>query len=147
MAQENVEVVRDYLRVHVRRSPKEFAEWIEATWDSDGDFYPARKFPDSKPCHGKEEIARYFADWRAAWEQLEFEVRQLIPVGEDRVLAHITMSSEGHGSGAKLEGDLYLCDWLRHGRIFREEHHLTVAGALRALGLEGESLKAAGLRE
>jgi len=47
----------------------------------------------------------------------------------------------------KLDGDLYHCFWLRHQRIFRVEDHLTLTGALRALGLSGDSLEAAGLRE
>ena len=47
----------------------------------------------------------------------------------------------------KLEGDVFQCYWLRHGRFFRIEDHLTLSGALYALGLEGEALEAAGLSE
>ena len=43
-----------------------------------------------------------------------------------------------------LEGDLYHCCWLRHGRFIRIEGHLTPKGALRAIGLEEETLEAAG---
>ena len=46
-----------------------------------------------------------------------------------------------------MEGSLYQCFWLRHGLIFRLEDHLTLKGALYALGLNGETLKAAGLEE
>jgi hypothetical protein len=46
-----------------------------------------------------------------------------------------------------LEGDLYQAYWLRHGRFIRVEDHLTAKGALHALGLTGETLEAAGLRE
>jgi hypothetical protein len=46
-----------------------------------------------------------------------------------------------------LEGDLYHCFWLRHGRFIRVEDHLTAKGALHALGLTGDALDAAGLRE
>ena len=41
----------------------------------------------------------------------------------------------------------YHCCWLRHGRFIRVEDHLTARGALHALGLSGETLEAAGLRE
>jgi hypothetical protein len=37
--------------------------------------------------------------------------------------------------------------WVRHGRFFRSEDHLTLSGALRALGLEGETIEAAGLSD
>ena len=43
-------------------------------------------------------------------------------------------------------GDIYYCMWLRHGRCFREEHHLTIKGALHALGLEEQTLESAGLK-
>jgi hypothetical protein len=54
---------------------------------------------------------------------------------------------EGGTSGAAVEGDVYSCFWLRHGRFIRVEDHMTVKGALHALGLSGETLEAAGLRE
>jgi hypothetical protein len=146
MSEKNVERVRYYLEGYSRRSPDE-REWVEENWDPDGDFYPVRQFPESRPCHGKDEISRLAADWRAGWGRLRFTIREIVSVGDDRVLAQITMSGEGRESGAMSEGELYDCYWLRHGRIFRQEHHLTAAGALRALGLEGESLEAAGLRE
>jgi hypothetical protein len=57
------------------------------------------------------------------------------------------MRAEGRTSGLALEGDLYKCFWLRNGRFFRVEDHLTLAGALHALGLTGDSLEAAGLSE
>jgi hypothetical protein len=147
MSEENVEIVRDGLEGFGRNSPEETAEWIEENWDLDSNYYPTRKFPDSSPRHGREEVLRFFADWLAIWDRLEYEIREIVPVGDDRVLAHTTMSGEGRESGVELEGDLYLCYWLRQGRILRQEDHLTAAGALRAFGLQGESLKAAGLSE
>jgi hypothetical protein len=47
----------------------------------------------------------------------------------------------------KLDGDIYHCAWLRQGRFFRWEDHLSLKGALRALGLSGETLEAVGLSE
>ena len=46
-----------------------------------------------------------------------------------------------------LEGDLYYCYWLRGRRFLRVEDHLTLRGALAALGLEGDSLEAVGLAQ
>jgi hypothetical protein len=71
----------------------------------------------------------------------------MIEVGDDRVLACATLHAEGRGSGMRLEGEIYHCIWLRHERFFRMEDHLTLAGALRALGLDGDTLEAAGLKE
>ena len=27
-------------------------------WDPDADYYPVRKFPEARSCHGRDEIAR-----------------------------------------------------------------------------------------
>ncbi|MFL5891399.1 MAG: hypothetical protein ACJ75I_01515 [Solirubrobacterales bacterium] len=48
-------------------------------------------------------------------------------------------------SGVGVDGDLNHCVW--HGRIFPWEDHLIIKGALRGLGLSGENVIAAGLRE
>jgi hypothetical protein len=41
---------------------------------------------------------------------------------------------------------MHSCFWLRNGRFFRLEDHLTPAGALNALGLGGDSDGASSLR-
>jgi hypothetical protein len=76
---------------------------------------------------------------------LRLEIRELFEVGDDRVLACATLRGEGRGSGASLEGDMYLCNWVRHGRLFGVKNHLALRGALHALGVEGETLRSAGL--
>jgi hypothetical protein len=120
-------------------------EWMTEFWDSDGDYYPVRKFPEARPCHGREEIAKFFTEYRATW-RYRFVVLDAWAIADDRVLARGRISAEGRSSGAALEGELYHCFWLRHGRFIREEDHLTAKGALYALGLSSETLEGAGLR-
>jgi ketosteroid isomerase-like protein len=74
-------------------------------------------------------------------------VKEARAVGDDRVLVHGLIRAEGRTSGMTLGGEVYSCFWLRNGRLFRAEGHLTLAGALQALGVSGDSLEAAGLRE
>ncbi len=148
MSQENVETVRHYLEepppegLHL----EEVVAWIAGFWESDGDYYPVRKFPEARPCHGREEIARFMTEYFAAWE-VRYAIKNTRAVGDDRVLVQARMSVEGRASGVALEGDLYHCFWLRHGRFIRVEDHLTEKGALHALGLSAETLEAAGLSE
>ena len=141
MSQENVEIVRRYLE-----SP-DAPDQAARLWEDDGDYYPVRKFPGARPCHGREEIVRFQSEYFAAWESYRVVVEDAKAIGDDRVLVHARLGAEGRASGMALEGDIYHCFWLRHGRFIRAEDHLTAKGALHALGLSGETLEAAGLRE
>lgn len=119
---------------------------VAELWDADADYYPVRKFPEARPCHGPEELAQFLIPFLEAYSRSGWEIHEVIPVGEDRVLVCSSLRAEGRESGISLEGDVYHCGWLRHGRFFRFEDHLTLKGALHALGLQGETLEAAGLR-
>ena len=132
MSQENLEAGRPDARVPLPvdaplgRGEAEIREWVAESWDQNGDYYPVRKFPESRPCHGRDEIAAFLIDY-----------------GE----SHARLRTEGRGSGLTLDGDIYYALWLRHGRCFRQEDHLTPAGALHALGFHGDTLEAVGLTE
>ena len=147
MSQQNMEVGRRYLGGLSGLAPEDTRQFAAEFWEPDGDYYPLRKFPEARPCHGREEIARFAAQYLDAWGRYEYAINTLIAVGDDRVLAHATIHAEGRESGMRIDGDLYHCMWLRHGRLVRQEDHLTLRGAIRGLGLSGETLEAAGLRE
>ncbi len=144
MSQENVEIVRRWFEP-VTGGPEKTLAAVSEFWDATGDYYPVPKFPEARPCHGRAEIAQFLVQFGEAFGRYVWAIRWLIPVGDDRVLVCANLQAEGRGSGINLEGDVYQCLWLRHGRFFRVEDHLTLGGALRALGLEGETLEAAGL--
>jgi ketosteroid isomerase-like protein len=142
---ENVDIVRRWLGL----SSGEDWSTIAGFWDAAADYYPPRKFPETQPLHGIEEIAsRNIGSWaEGAFSSLDWEVRFVIAAGDDRVLASVKVRAEGRGSGMDVDGDLYCCYWLRHGRFLRVEDHATLKGALSALGLHGETLEAAGLSQ
>ena len=146
MSEENAELVRRWLAT-AGGGPEAVKAAVAEMCDADVDYYPAGKFAEAQPCHGLEEFSQFLTRFRETWSGFEWAVQELIEVGDDRVLAHGHLRAEGRGSGLKLEGDVYFCVWLRHGHIFRQEDHLTLSGALRALGLDGETLEAAGLSE
>ena len=146
MSRENVEVVRRWL-ASTDQGPEAVQSAVTEFCDPDVDYYPIRKLFDEQPSHGSEELSQFLARWLQAWSRLEMAVEELIDVGHDRVLACVRLRAEGRGSEVNLDGDLYQCVWLRHGRLFRVEDHLTLGGALHALGLSGDTLEAAGLRD
>jgi hypothetical protein len=146
MSEENVEIVRRYIEGSPR-DPTHLSGFVARYWEPDGDYYPVRRFPEARPCHGRDEIVNFLGEFFAAWENYSYSVKGVKAVGDDRVFLHGRIRAEGRASGLGLEGDLYQCFWLRHGRFFRAEDHLTMKGAGRALGLTGEALEAAGLWE
>jgi ketosteroid isomerase-like protein len=146
MSQENVEAVRRWYAA-VSSGMEEAQSALAEFWDPDADYYPLRVFPEAQPCHGLEAVSLFVARYGETWSRIEYEVHELIEVGEDRVLAREHLRAEGRGSGVKTEGDHYTCVWLRHGRFLRVEDHLTLKGALHALGLKGDTLEAVGLSE
>jgi SnoaL-like domain len=147
MSQENVEIVRRWLAAMTDPDPEATLATVSEFWDPTADYYPISKWPEAQPCHGLEEFSRFFARGREAFTRFDSAVRWLAAVGDDRVLACVRLQWEGRGSGITLDGEIYYCYWLRHGRFIRVEDHLTLSGALHALGLEGETLEAAGLSE
>ncbi len=146
MSRENVEVARRWFAA-LNTSTEGVLAAIDELWDADADYYPVRKFPEARPCHGRGEVSEFMGRYLEAYSQSEWTVHRVVGIGDDRVVAHVNLRAEGRGSGVRLEGDIFHCFWLRHGRFFRVEDHLTEQGALHALGLEGAALEAAGLSE
>jgi hypothetical protein len=153
VSEENVEIVRRWVEEELNTAPAELntapakvKAYVARFYDPDADYYPVRKFPEARPCHGYDEIVQFLVGYLAAYSRFEYALRHLIQVGDDRVLVCGSVHAEGLESGLALDGDLYYCSWLRHGRFFRREDHLTLRGALHALGLVGETLEAAGLK-
>ena len=141
----NVDLVRRWVQP-LGTTFEEVQAAVEEFCEPDVDYYPVAKWPEARPCHGREEFSQFLTGFREAWLRYEWAIDDLIPVWGDRVLACINLRAEGRESGMNLEGNLYQCIWLRHGLFFRIEDHLTLSGALHALGFEGETLEAAGLR-
>jgi len=138
----NAQIVRRWVEGLSTLTPEELGRHVAEYCDPDVDYYPARKFAEVQPCHGVEAVSRFLIGYADAWINLSYAIRDVDEIGDDRVLAQMTIRAEGRESGMRLEGDVYVCVWLRRGRVFRQEDHLTVPGALRALGLEGETLEA-----
>ena len=143
MSHENVEVVRAFFEAWNAGDTDAVVELV----DADVDYFPSRKLPEARPCHGPEEVLRFMGRYLDAYSRHEWAIQDVIEVGGDRLLVRVNLRVEGRDSGVKLEGDLYHCFWLRDGRFFRVEDHMTLSGALHALGLEGETLEAVGLSE
>jgi hypothetical protein len=117
MSPDNVEIVRRWF-TPLNAAPEGIRAGVLEFCDADVDYYPVRKFPEARPCHGREELSRFLVQFKEAFSRSDWSLRSIFEVGDDRVLACASLRAEGRGSGA-----------------------------LHALGLEGETLEAVGLSE
>jgi hypothetical protein len=108
---------------------------IEGAFDERCDYYPARRFAEAEPCHGRTAVIAYAREFWQAWETWEMTVADVETIDAVRVLAQLQIRAVGRGSGVELDGALFQCFWFRNSRILRLEDHLTEAGARKALGL------------
>jgi hypothetical protein len=74
MSEENVEIVRRYWEGELPR--EQIPGLIDRFWESDGDYYPVRAFPEARPCHGREEIVAFLTEFRAAWEGYGYVLKE-----------------------------------------------------------------------
>ena len=146
MSGDNLGVARRF-NAAISAGEEEALGAVSELCDPEVDYYPARKFPEARPCHGREEVGEFLSRLFDAYARVEWAISETLAIADDRALLSSVMRTEARGSGIRLDGDLYQCMWFRHGQIFRLEDHLTLSGALHALGLEGTSLEAAGLRQ
>src|ERR687897_3139931 len=99
MSRENVEIVRRYLEgtEEGMRGSKAIEALVHEFWEPDGDYYPIRGFPEARPCHGREEIVRFFTAFFPAWENYRYVFKDAAAIGDDRVLVHGAMRGRGTG--------------------------------------------------
>jgi ketosteroid isomerase-like protein len=135
MSQENVEVVR---RVYEAAANRDSAN-ILSLYDPEVEI-------DVSRTHGAvmqglyrgtehEGLRKWSREWHEAWEQVEYEVEDLIDAG-DAVISIITVRGRGRGSGANVEFTLHAGLWtIRDGKIVRVVWFKTREDALEAAGL------------
>jgi hypothetical protein len=83
MSQENVEVVRRWFERRGGGSPEQILAGVLEFWDADGDYYPVPKFPEARPCHSGEEVARFLVQFGDAFSRSDWAIRWLVAVGDD----------------------------------------------------------------
>ena len=96
MSQENVEIVRRFA-VAMDGDLASIEAAVAELFEEDSDYYPVRKFPDARPSHGREEFADWMKFFYEGFPRLDLEIRELFPVGDDRVLAWMNLRAEGRG--------------------------------------------------
>ena len=132
MSQENVELVRS--AIETRNAGGDayldfIAEDVEVRPD-------ASRFTEGDPLLGREEFRRFVADLDQSWEgRAREEIKEIFPVGGDRVLARTAWGGRGRASGIDLRSDLTSIFTVKDGRIVKIEYFFDHPKALEAAGL------------
>jgi ketosteroid isomerase-like protein len=108
-----------------------YHEDVVTCFDPSGEFVP----PDLVGEHrGRDGFRRLFENWKAAWNDLRVEPRELIDAG-DRLVVTVDITGTGKGSGIPAALRYYDVYTLRDGLISRHDMFPDRAAALTAAGL------------
>jgi ketosteroid isomerase-like protein len=134
---DNVEIVRSLYAAFARRD-NEYPFTVydeEIVWDG-----RRSPIPDAQQVyHGHEGVRRFWREWLQAWDQVEFELGDLVP-GGGQVAAFVTKQRmHARATGLWLDMPPYAQIWtLSEGKVVRQEY-CGEDQARRAFGLDERS--------
>jgi ketosteroid isomerase-like protein len=87
--------------------------------------------------YGHEGVRTYWRRWLSAWDDLRFEVEDVIDAGDDAVALIRNQTQRGRGSGVEVPIDNYAIVFtFRGGKVIRWAAYLDRGEALRAAGVD-----------
>ena len=139
MSEENVELVRRLLDMFAKRNHEGVFEFYDPDieWD-------ARRAPGGGPFpaglagvyRGHEGVRTYWRRWLEAWEDLQFEVQDVLDGGDEVVALIRNQRQWGRHSGIATEMPPYgLVFTIRDGKVVRWRSYPDHQSALEAAGL------------
>jgi hypothetical protein len=141
MSQENVELLRASIERFVRANPNEFEREDMLTamaeiWDPEIEWDASELgMPDIGGVYrGRDAVRRWWREWLAAWETVEFEYG-LVDAG-DRVVILLDQVMRGRSTGIEVPMGKYAqVVTFRDGLIVHWKAHRSQSAALEAVGL------------
>jgi SnoaL-like protein len=144
MSQENVELWRESIEdLLACRSEADWEGWLARAselWDPAIEWdvsVPGRQAPDMDEgglYRGREAVCRFWREWLAAWETLEFEY-ELVDAG-DRVVALLDQRMRGRSTGIEVPMGKYAqVVTFRNGMMIHLKLYASQSEALEAAGL------------
>jgi ketosteroid isomerase-like protein len=88
--------------------------------------------------HGVEGVRRWMVEFRAPWEWLEIDVREIIEVDEETVFVWNHLHARGKGSGVDVEVDNYDVLTFRDGQVVLRRTWPDRAMAVATAGIASE---------
>jgi ketosteroid isomerase-like protein len=122
MSQENVEIVRTFLRLDVEEALAYADPAI--VWNP----------TEELPTEGHDAVRSSLEYWKREWQDYELTTEELVDNG-DRVVATVRLQGRGRGSGVEIDARFYDVFTLRDGKIVRMDQFTERSEALGAAGL------------
>ncbi len=134
MLGEKVEVVRRIYDAAARRD----SETVLALYDPDVELDATRLHivgTAGGKRRGHQGLREFFRVWNEAWENVDYQLDDLIDAGGDRVVSVVTRHGRGRASGAEVEIQVALLWTVRDGKVIEVVWFPTREEALEAAGV------------
>ena len=122
MSQENVEIVRSFLRLEVDEALAYADPAI--VWNP----------TEELPTQGHDAVRSSLAYWKGEWQDYKLTMEDFVDSG-DRVVVTVRLRGRGRGSGVEIDARFYDVFTLRDGKILRMDQFTERSEALGAVGL------------
>lgn len=129
MASDNVEIVRAAFEAWNRGDHE---AWVEA-FDESAEFYPLRAQLEGRPYHGRDGARRFIGELEEDWEEVRFEVEEILDLGELGVGSG-RFKARGRASGVELDVPLGWIGEVRDRKIVYARFFSDPAEARKAAG-------------
>jgi len=133
MSQESADLVLAFIAAYNTRKLDAAVDLCAADVNAVTD---AALFPESSSLAGREELRRFLDETWAAWASGQVTPRELLDIGDGRMLVRTDWGGTGSASGVEAHTNLSAIFTIRDGQISRTEWFFDHDKALKAVGLE-----------
>jgi ketosteroid isomerase-like protein len=131
MSQEQVEIVRDHIEAYRRQDVSVTLSFMDPHAVLD-----MSRIDGSDPSHGHEAIDQWVTRYRGTFGDYDYKVGRLTDLGAGAILAVVTETGRGKGSGAPVNRRFAVLYTVIDGKIARVTQFRTEQAALEAAGLQ-----------
>jgi ketosteroid isomerase-like protein len=132
MSQENVEVVRDHIQAFTHDASRALSfldPFVVA------DISRVGAYLGTRPAYGREAVEREVTRYVGAFEEYAYEAERLTDLGGGAILAAVTETGRGKGSGAPVRHSFAMLYTVIDGKIARITGFPSEKEAIEAVGL------------